>query len=134
MPIIVAWDNDEKTIVRETFTGEWDWDDLDEANLNKITSMIESVDHRVDLLADLSESGDLPPGHPLRKGYEHMSGFPENWGMVAAVSQNLLYRMLLKALKRIFPTITARLFVVTTIEEAYEVIKAERQKDRATRS
>jgi hypothetical protein len=131
VPVITEWDNDEKTIIRGTLKGDWNWDELDRANLDTIVSMMNSVNHRVDVLVDLCQAGELPPGQPLQKGYMYLCSFPANRGILVAVSQDLLYRLLLKAMKRIFPDIAHRLFVVSTIEDAYITIETTRQNDTA---
>ena len=59
MPISVVWDNPQQTIIRATFDGKWDASQLC-AMIVKGRSMIDSVDHPVDNIFDLTRSASSP--------------------------------------------------------------------------
>ena len=61
MSIAICWDNDEKTALRYVFEGLWDWDELWERSA-EIRSLMNTVDHTVHLIIDMSETSFLPQG------------------------------------------------------------------------
>lgn len=61
MPVTVFWDNEEQTIIRMEFDGQWTWDDVHEA-VGTINQMTDSVDHIVDGLIDMRKAVGVPPG------------------------------------------------------------------------
>ena len=58
--ITTEWDNDGKTIMRVTYEQGWTWDDM-EGNMLLEQQMLNSVDHKVDVIADFRGT-QLPPG------------------------------------------------------------------------
>ena len=60
MTVQIYWDNDDKTIVRLDFRDSWTWDEA-EAAVAKNTRMLDSVDHTVHAILDMSQSVDAPP-------------------------------------------------------------------------
>ncbi len=60
MSIQVQWDNEQKTVVRWDFTGNWKWDEflLAQHESNKLLS---SVDYMVDIIGNVEQSRLLPP-------------------------------------------------------------------------
>jgi hypothetical protein len=61
MGITICWDNEEKTAIRYVFEGLWDWDELWERSA-QIRSMMNTVDHTVHLIIDMSGTSFLPQG------------------------------------------------------------------------
>jgi hypothetical protein len=62
MPITAEWDNEEKTLIRQTYSGRWTWDDV-RMTIDKCQQMLDSVDHKVNFISDLRQSQTmLPPG------------------------------------------------------------------------
>ena len=55
MGIVVAWDNDEKTVLRVTYEDSWNWKDHRIA-LDAINALLATVDHPVDLVVELQDS------------------------------------------------------------------------------
>lgn len=61
MPITIAWDNDDKAVLRLTATGRWNWNDFHK-NMRVATFWLDTVDHPVEIVVDLSQSDKLPAG------------------------------------------------------------------------
>ena len=62
MAITAEWDNEEKTIIRQTYVGYWTWDDI-QGMVEACQQMLDSVDHKVNFISDLRQSQTmLPPG------------------------------------------------------------------------
>ncbi|MEO1289907.1 MAG: hypothetical protein AAFV93_19295 [Chloroflexota bacterium] len=68
MPINVTWDNDDHKIVRHVYPQQWDLNDFHRA-IEDNASLIESVTHRVDVIADLTQN-NLPQQSPLPLDYQ----------------------------------------------------------------
>jgi hypothetical protein len=61
MPITIAWDNDEKTVLRLTAADRWNWNDFHKS-MRVATFWLDTVDHAVEMIVDLSQSERLPAG------------------------------------------------------------------------
>lgn len=61
MPVTAKWFNEERTIILQSYTGKWTWDEWDVCN-DQVHAMMDSVAHTVHTIIDLSQSGPLPPG------------------------------------------------------------------------
>ena len=59
MPISFAWADEHHTTVQYTFDGAWTWDDW-YAVYAAGMALETSVDHRVDIILDLRQSGRMP--------------------------------------------------------------------------
>ena len=61
MSIQVAWDDQEKTIIRFDFDGKWNWYGYEMA-VGESFGLIESVTHPVDFIFNMQRSATLPDG------------------------------------------------------------------------
>ncbi|MEO0595136.1 MAG: hypothetical protein AAF126_03405, partial [Chloroflexota bacterium] len=101
MPINVTWDNDDHKIVRHVYPQQWDLNDFHRA-IEDNASLIESVTHRVDVIADLTQSKNIPPrmlstiGHLSRRT-------PDNQGVTVIVGANYFVQLLLRAALTVVP-------------------------------
>ena len=59
MPVQLDWENEAHTIVRMELIGQWTWQEAYEGSQLGYT-MLESVDHTVNVIIDLSKSTGLP--------------------------------------------------------------------------
>ncbi len=59
MTVHISWDNNTQTTIRMEFVGEWTWDEVHRA-LAKNVEMLDSVDHSVNAIVDLSKSMGAP--------------------------------------------------------------------------
>jgi len=125
MPISFKWDSEKKEIVRIEIVGDWTWQEYNDAVIQLI-EMSNSVDHRVDFIADMRKSGRVPAGEyssqHLKRGSELR---PENYGITVNVGADILTKVTFTSgdtprLPRLY---------VNTIEEAYDIIKKERTLD-----
>lgn len=99
MPIHVAWDNAEKTIIKNVFDGPWTVEDFQEAVAQTKHAMM-SVEHTVYLIADMRAGGNLPKGF-----LSAMSGLnrslPPNVGLAIIVGGNQYTRSVMSVLHRL---------------------------------
>ncbi len=55
MGILVAWDNDNKSVLRITYEESWNWKDH-RITQDVINTLLSTVDHPVDLVIEIHES------------------------------------------------------------------------------
>jgi hypothetical protein len=60
MPITIAWDNPQQTVVLFTYQRPWTWAEFDAA-VEQTLTFASAVDHRVDVIFDLRKGGFPPP-------------------------------------------------------------------------
>ncbi len=65
MSINVEWDDAERTAVRFEIDGDWNWDELNWANV-QARRLLDSSDHKANLIFDLQHGNWLPRGHLRR--------------------------------------------------------------------
>ena len=94
MPITVNWNDGSKGYIESRFQDPWSLEDFIEAR-KAWYRMIKSVDHRVPILLDLSESSETPAGtlrqfsaihrapHP-RQGHIYILGLNSNYERLAS--------------------------------------------------
>jgi hypothetical protein len=129
MGITVSWDDQQQTVVRMQFAGEWSLEDFRGANLQTVT-LVRSVDHPVYVLSDLRASGDIPLG--ILWQLRDIAGMrPSNWGGGIALTKNVIIKSVVDVLGRIYMgQQEQRLFVVATEEEAEAVIARLKREDQ----
>lgn len=121
MPIKAEWDNPQKTIIRQTFSGNWTWEELYIVS-DTITEMLDAVTYPVDLLLDLRNAPSLPTNalaHIRLLDREH-----RNQGKIVAVGLNAIIQVIYEVIIKIRPNTTARITIVKTLDEAYALFNA----------
>ncbi len=61
MPVQMQWDNEQKTVFRAEYIGDWRWEELYE-QLDAANHQMDLVDHPVDIIHDWSKTKGLPTG------------------------------------------------------------------------
>ena len=126
MPIEPIWVDDNHSIIMAEFSGSWTWDEYHEAN-RILREMAGTVEHRVDVITDLSQSHGLPENNLLANiGRGHNVEIP-NLGIIVTVQPPRV----IEALRPIVNQITGRenRFSVHTLDDAYTLIAQSRQND-----
>jgi hypothetical protein len=134
MRMTTQWDNEEKTILRVTYHPEWTWDDL-EGNLPLEEKYLDSVDHRVDVIADFRGTR-LPLGaiSRLPKIAQSPPYTHRNSGKVVMVGSPAFMKEVVGIYKRVYGQ-ASRLTMVTNLEEARALLaEARAASDRAPES
>jgi hypothetical protein len=125
MSVAVVWDDDEKSIIRFIFEGSWTLDELYTA-FDEQSQMLDSVDHKVDVIVDFRESNAVPEhliGNFSRIFQSSGSSHP-NTGMTVLVGVGGFAQILADLFSKFF----ARLPTTTTLEEAHTIIADERAR------
>ncbi len=131
MSIDVRWDNEEKTIIRHTYSGLYTWDEF-EAMSRETEALLESVDHEVDILASLE---DLVIPKDALANFPKIAKAPyfthSRVGLTVFFGASHFARTLLDLFSKVYNAATS-MVTVPTLEEAYEVIAEHRQaRDRS---
>lgn len=122
MPIHVQWDNNTHTILRITYEGEWERDDLIQA-VDQLTVMITSVQHPVDMVIDATKNRVNPLKVISVLGYMELKIAP-NQRLVIVVGFNRLIKIVLDVAKRVAPRTAHNVFLADTLADAYAMIAA----------
>ncbi len=128
MPIQVAWDNDEQTVIRYDFQGSWSWSDYSQA-VEEADRMMLSVDHTVDAIANLQHSRGLPTGaiHHVRRT---ITKAPPQLGVIVIAHPSLFVQAMTTAFNRVYPHLGERILLADTLDEARALIARRRRKNR----
>ena len=131
MNIVVDWDNEQKTIIRYFFSKGWNWDELREA-FAQAYQLLETVDHRVNILMDFTTSSIFAPNGAINKA-RHVIDNPKhsNVGITILVGSRFV-SSIFQLMNRLLGATTSKWDVsfVNTIDEAYKVIQNyEQDKD-----
>jgi hypothetical protein len=126
MGIDIKWDNEEKTIILTTYSGEFTWDELEAMN-RESEVMLDSVDHEVDILVNLK---DLVLPKNTLANFPKIAQAPSlthsRVGLLVLFGASHFAQTLLDLLGKVYST-AASIVIVPTLEEAYEVIAEHRQ-------
>ncbi len=125
MPIYINWDDDEKTILRHDFEGEWTWGEYFELMRNR-NAYMSSVDHRVDVIANM-KPGIMPTGFALSSAKTSLQTVPANHGIFVIVV-NAVVDTMLEVFKQFDRETGFFLRAANSVEEAREIIQQERKK------
>jgi hypothetical protein len=128
MGVTVMWDDDEQSIVRLNFEGDWKLDEL-RAIGQRGMLMMHSVDHPVCMITDFTRSKTLPLGI-LWQTRELYRLRPENWRTSIVITQDAIIRNLAEIFSQFYmiPRQHA-LFIVKTDPEARQIV-AKWKQDR----
>lgn len=129
--LVTVWDNEAKTVMRVTYQPGWSWDDL-ENNLPLEEQMLNSVDHRVDVIADFRGT-DLPFGafSRLPKIAQSPPYTHRNSGMMVMVASPGFMQDVVAVYKRLYGH-ADRLIVVGELDAARKIISDHRQAPAET--
>ncbi|MCL4255967.1 MAG: hypothetical protein KJ043_19575 [Anaerolineae bacterium] len=126
MPINVVWDDEEKTIVRQTYGQEISIAEYYDG-VKKRLELISSVDHPVDLIIDLRGANTNLKGVLTASRYANKH-VPPNQRFVVLVGANLFVKSLVNVLGKILPKISNTIYFVETPEVAKQLIDENRAK------
>ena len=132
MGITVQWDNDEKTVIRQTFNGRWTWDDL-YAALDYVAKLTDSVPHRVDAIVDVRHLSMLPGGSLFSfNTRQHADKLAKrndvNRGSIIIVGANPLLRGLYDSFRGLYASTASDVHFVASIEQARALLHDNRER------
>jgi hypothetical protein len=124
MNITVSWDNDDKTIIRYDFQGQWTWDEFHKTS-KEAFAMTRSVEHRVDSISNFHKGAALPP-NALFQFRQAMTNAPKNRGMTVIVGGNTFIKTMVRVFSNLNKQLGERLKIADTLDEARAMLTARR--------
>lgn len=112
MGITAEWDNPEKTVILFTNAGNQTWEEFF-AGVKKVNEMINSVDHKVDLIIDGRELKSIPPS-AMTHFRNALNTLPPTTRVIGVVN-NPFVRAIGNVMQKISKT---KMISVSTLEEA----------------
>lgn len=125
MPIFVQWDNPERTIIYIRYE-RWTWDDYYDA-LRESAILSKTVDHPVDIIADLVDSL-VPKGGTISHAAAALKQDNSRVGLIVLVTPNRFVQSLTQMSWRVLPDFKKKYRMTSTVELARELIAREREK------
>lgn len=121
MSIEVYWEDEEQTIVRYDFKGHWTWDEFYPV-LEKALEMERAKPYRVDVILDMRKN-EVVPANVLTHLKSIADHQPDNIGISVFVSENRFLLSLFSVGTRFYSRIGHYFRVVSSIEEAHQMIR-----------
>jgi hypothetical protein len=123
LAIKVAWENDRKKVLVSIYQGAWDLNDFYAAT-EEINTLMDTVDHKVNLILDMRESGSLPKGFigalraTAKKRHPH-------FGRMIFVGGNMFVRMFNDLFLKLYPRPDQNrvMYMAADYEEAYAILE-----------
>jgi len=120
MPIATAWHSKHQNILVYTFNYHWSWNDLyDQLLIGR--KMMSQVNHDVFVIVDLTNSSIIPASSVRRLG-DIADTRPQNTAKVFLVGNHYLMRTLYSVFQRIYPNLTDKYLLVSTLDDAIRTI------------
>lgn len=123
MPINVLWDNEERTIIRFDFIGNWDWNEYWHCVERSLTMLVQ-VTHPVDTIANLANSAGLPTGsiQQVKRTFDQAH---VNLGIIVINQGGMFVRVMASAFARVYRPQAQRIFLSESLENARAIIRAQ---------
>ena len=120
MPVAMDWETSERKIIRITFLGEWDVDDIHHM-ITKRNSMMECVNHPVHQILDMTASTSSPSN---LLSITSRAELPANktGSLVLVVNASNYIKSVGSIMKRLSPRLFEGIYAVHSVEEAYAKI------------
>jgi hypothetical protein len=126
MPIEIQWDDEAKTIIRENYLGQWTWDNFFTMSI-QAAEMMQTVDHRVDILANMKDGIMPTSGASMSNSRKVLLALPSNWGVIVVVT-NSFVSVLASIFKQFDVQLGTKMHTTDSLEKAYQIITTERTK------
>ncbi|GEM_PF-1813414 len=128
--IRVVWSNREKTVLLMKFSHRWTREQFWNAS-QSAHRMINSVDHLVDVIVDLSVSQSTPR-NLIQMVVSSMRMTTPQTGKVVVISRSTLWSNLYGYIKRVYPNDVIAVDFVPTYQDAKTIIKQSFSVDELT--
>ena len=120
MPVAMDWDTPERKIIRVTFLGEWDVDDIHRM-ITKRNSMMECVNHPVHQILDMTDSISSPSNLLSVTGRAELPA-NKTGSLVVVVNASNYITSVAKIMRRLSPRLFEGIYSVDSLDEAYAKI------------
>ena len=120
MPIEISWDSSNRPILFMRVSGDWKLDDYYE-NYLRSKKMMESVDHPVFLVLDMTENKTIPTRMMSTASFSKKNR-ARNLEFTVFVGASLLISKLAEVMTTITSRDKRRLYFADTIDDAYQLV------------
>ncbi|MBX3061356.1 MAG: hypothetical protein KF726_00170 [Anaerolineae bacterium] len=121
MGISVQWENEHKTAIRQSFDGNWSWNDYN-ASVTKMREMIRSVTHTVDVISDIRASNLQVRGLAWQHFRSTLIDVPTNTGLIVVAGKGNFTASIFAIMAQSSANLASRTRFVPTLAEAYLAI------------
>jgi hypothetical protein len=131
MTYTIAWDNNDRTCILLTFAAGVTWDIIYTA-CDELYTMMQSVDHPVDFISDITSSPNMPKENASTHVRVILSRMPANAGMHIVVTrpQSLFTITLLNSIFRLIGW-SSGFAMATSMGQARDLIQQRRSRTAA---
>jgi hypothetical protein len=134
MPVIVEWDNEDKTAVLINYQRPWTWSEFNAA-IEQMMGLFNSVNHKVDVIFDI-RNGGFPPPDAMKRFKQAAEISHPNGGQLVFIAPSMMAQFvkgLVQILTRAFwafGTFEGPNFVFTkSMEEAHAFLIDQRKNN-----
>lgn len=120
MPVELVWDNEERTILRQIYSGHLAFEDYINAT-NEFERMAGTVSHTVHSIMDRTQILSTP-GASLKAMIYANNHVPPNIGLRVIVKATMFTKFLIDMGQRVAPHLVKNVHFVETLEEAHALI------------
>lgn len=126
MTIEVAWADDARTIIVLNYQPGWTWADFREA-LQRVGELNAGITHPFYIINDVRSAPKMPDGQAISHFRAAGQNNAPNLRYIYIVGTNMLATSLLSSMQKLVPLIAQTWRVVSTMEETYAMIDADKQ-------
>ena len=127
MPVDFQWDNDEKTIIRYTASGVWNWNEFHK-HLRRSLLWFDQVSHPIEMIIDLRGGNKLPAGAVGHLRSIGAKAHPNSTGRAIVLGVDGETQHRLGAVDGVYQDSQRLLRFVETDEMAYQILEEWRGK------
>ncbi|MEO8609145.1 MAG: hypothetical protein ABI690_14745 [Chloroflexota bacterium] len=120
MPINVAWDTEDQTIICYHFSEHWTWEEFFEAR-NQVLEQIDTVAHKVGVIMDTPPNIILPP-NVLTHSLTSLRHMHPNTAIVVFIAGKSFLNMMVSMMAKMSRLSTNNIIVAANLDEARAII------------
>lgn len=124
MPVVAEWDNEERTVIRYTFSPHWSTHDLEDA-IRVGGMLMGSVEHTVHTICDL-RGPKRPPANILRLLEPLEDNLPDNRGINVIVGAGYWTMAYYEVGRQLVPRLAGRQRFAGSLNSARKIIQRQR--------
>lgn len=125
MGISIEWYDDDKTIILQTYDGNWTWNEFKEILVVQVPAMMGEVSHPVSIFADFTKSDVPSMAGAMSNAKNVLDTFPDNWGFLFIIGGNSIINLLANTDSNLFRNSSGgKIRTAKTIDEAYQLVNS----------
>jgi hypothetical protein len=122
MGVTTKWFNEEHSAIHHIYEGRWTWEEM-YAILDEAVEMLETVDHMVDLIADMQNASLLPSGTVGQ--FNRIRGLLNHpqVGSVIVVGASRLVQTFAEVFKKVSPNLQQEILFASDLTEVDAILQ-----------